>query len=80
VNSEKLERQIPTEDALLQFFDDDGRRSILKNYIYLELINSINTLEEQNDRIHEALATVILNMTGRGKFNKTSSPIPSDER
>jgi hypothetical protein len=47
------------------------------NYIYLE---PINTLEEQNDRIHEALATVILNMTGRGKFNKTSSPIPSDER
>jgi hypothetical protein len=31
----------------------------LKNYIYRE---PINTLEELNDRIHDALATVIPNM------------------
>jgi hypothetical protein len=31
----------------------------LKNYIYRE---PINTFEELNDRIHEALATVIPNM------------------
>jgi hypothetical protein len=52
----------------------------LKNYIYRE---PINILEELNDQIHETLATVIPNMlihTGKGKFNKTSSPIPSDER
>jgi hypothetical protein len=50
----------------------------LKNYIYRELIN---ILEEQNDQIHQALATVIPNMLRLAREkNKTSSPIPSDER
>jgi hypothetical protein len=42
----RVVRTPETEDAVLQSFDDDGRRSIF----------------------------------GKGKFNKTSSPIPSDER
>jgi hypothetical protein len=53
----------------------------LKNYIYRE---PINILEELNDQIYETLATVIPNMSNmlrlaRGIFNKTSSPVPSDE-
>jgi DNA-binding MarR family transcriptional regulator len=38
----------------------------LKNYIYHE---PINTLEELNDRIHEALATVIPNMLRLAREN-----------
>jgi hypothetical protein len=53
----------------------------LKNYIYRE---PINILEELNDQIYETLATVIPNMLRlAGEYliiNKTSSPIPSDER
>jgi hypothetical protein len=50
----------------------------LKNYIYRK---PINILEELNDQIYETLATVIPNMLrlARGIFNKTSSPVPSDE-
>jgi hypothetical protein len=38
----------------------------LKNYIYRE---RINTLEELNDQIHEALATVIPNMLRLAREN-----------
>jgi DNA-binding MarR family transcriptional regulator len=38
----------------------------LKNYIYRE---PINTLEELNNRIHEALATVIPNMLRLAREN-----------
>jgi hypothetical protein len=55
-----------TEDAVLQFFDDDGRRSIFENYIYRE---PINILEEINDQIYETLATVIPNMLRLAREN-----------
>jgi hypothetical protein len=53
VPREKLERQF--EDAVLQSFDDDGRRSIFEE-LYLPRNLSIF------DQIHETLATVIPNM------------------
>jgi hypothetical protein len=46
----------------------------LKNYIYCE---PINTLDELNDRIHEALATVIPNMLRRAKENLIKRARPS---
>jgi hypothetical protein len=55
-----------TEDAVLQFFDDDGRRSIFEIYIYRE---PINILEELNDQIYETLATVIPNMLRLAREN-----------
>jgi hypothetical protein len=54
-----------TEDAVLQSFDDDGRRSIFeelylpRTYQYFEL----------NDQIHETLATVIPNMLRLAREN-----------
>jgi hypothetical protein len=48
-----------TEDAVLQSFDDDGRRSIFEE---LYLPRTYHILEELNDQIYETLATVIPNM------------------
>jgi hypothetical protein len=45
----------------------------LENNIYRE---PIDILEELNDQIHETLANML---SDKGKFNKTNSPIPSDE-
>jgi hypothetical protein len=58
---EKLERQ----RLKMLFFSPlmtTVEEAYLKNYIYRE---PINTLEELNDRIHEALATVISNIMFR---------------
>jgi hypothetical protein len=60
----RVARTPETQDAVLQSFDDE--EAYLKSYISRE---PINTLEKLNDRIYEALATVIRNMLRLAREN-----------
>jgi hypothetical protein len=65
VPREKLERQ-RLKKLFFTPLMTTGEEVYLKNYIYRE---PINILEELNNQIHEALATVIPNMLRQAREN-----------